>query len=330
MIPFSLLDLAPIGESQSTSQAIVNSRILAKAAEKAGYKRYWLAEHHGMRAIASSATAVMLAQAGMATESIRIGSGGIMLPNHAPLMVAEQFGTLAEMFPNRVDLGLGRAPGTDPKTSQALRRPTMDVVEGYPADVELLMSYLSDSPGDVLAIPGSGTKVPLWLLGSSLYSAQLSAAFGLPYAYASHFAPDFLTQALSMYRNKFKPSHQMGQPYAMAGVAVVIGETNEQAQYLFSSAKQQFLNLRRGLNEAFPKPDANLEEHASETELMMVDRTLRYSLVGDKASVAHQLSQFIRLTQVDEIMITIPVYDMEKRLDVLNQFAAIAADLDLD
>ncbi|CAG9296844.1 LLM class flavin-dependent oxidoreductase [Celerinatantimonas diazotrophica] len=328
MIPISLLDLAPIGESQSVRQAIANSRKLAEAAENAGYKRYWLAEHHGMRAIASSATAVMLAQAGMATQSIRIGSGGIMLPNHAPLMVAEQFGTLAEMFPDRVDLGLGRAPGTDPKTSHALRRPTMDVVEGYPDDVQLLKSYLSDNASDVLAIPGSGTKVPLWLLGSSLYSAQLSAEFGLPYAYASHFAPDFLTQALNIYRNQFKPSEQLDSPYAMAGVAVVIGQTNEQAQYLFSSAKQQFLNLRRGLNEAFPKPDASLAEHASNTELMMVDRTLHYSLVGDKATVAHQLKQFIRLSEVDEIMITIPIYDMDKRLNVLNEFADIAAHLD--
>lgn len=328
MIPISLLDLAPIGESQSIRQAIANSRYLAKSAENSGYKRYWLAEHHGMCAIASSATAVMLAQAGMATESIRIGSGGIMLPNHAPLMVAEQFGTLAEMFPGRVDLGLGRAPGTDPKTSQALRRPTMDVVQGYPEDVQLLKSYFSDNQSDVLAIPGHGTKVPLWLLGSSLYSAQLSASLGLPYAYASHFAPDFLTQALNMYRNQFKPSEQLGKPYTMAGIAVVIGQTNEQAQYLFSSAKQQFLNLRRGLNEPFPKPDKNLAERFSDTELMMVDRTLRYSLVGDNASVAHQLEQFIRLTEVDEIMITIPVYDMDKRLEVLNQFAEIIANLD--
>ncbi|MFM2483751.1 LLM class flavin-dependent oxidoreductase [Celerinatantimonas yamalensis] len=320
MIPLSILDLAPIGEGQSINQAIAASREMAIMSEKAGFKRYWLAEHHGMRGVASSATALMLAQAGMATSTIRIGSGGVMLPNHAPLMVAEQFGTLAAMFADRVDLGLGRAPGTDSKTSQALRRPTMDAVEHYPEDIELLQRYLAqEGSSDVLAVPGVGSHVPLWLLGSSLYSARLASEKGLPFAYASHFAPDYLTRALELYRRQFTPSSQLDMPYTMAGVMAVVADTNAQAQHLFSSAKLQFLHLRRGLNQPFPAPVDDLSQRASAQELLMVEQTLRYALVGSVDQVNQQLQQFIRATGVDELIISVPIHDLATRLETVAQ-----------
>lgn len=325
MIPLSILDLAVIGEEQSSRQAILGSREMAKAAELAGFYRYWLAEHHGMQGIASSATAVMLSQAGEVTERIRIGSGGVMLPNHAPLMVAEQFGTLSDLFPGRVDLGLGRAPGSDPRTSKALRRPTMEAVERYSEDIDELQRYLSEDATAVLAIPGHGSKIPLWLLGSSLYSAQLAAQKGLPFAFASHFAPDFLVQAITMYREQFQPSAQLKKPYVMAAANVVIGESEEQARLLYTSLQQQFLNIRRGLNLPFPKPQADLEEQVSARELAMVEQTLRYSFCGSATSVQHQLQQFIRLSDIDELMISVPIYDLTSRLAAVR----LLGDMDI-
>ena len=329
MLPISLLDLAPIAEGASVAEALQMSRQMAQAAEAHGYHRYWLAEHHGMAAVASSATAVLLSHIGQATQSIRIGSGGVMLPNHSPLIIAEQFGTLAELYPNRVDLGLGRAPGTDMLTARALRR-NMDVaVEQYPEDVRELQRLLGDEQkGSLRAVPGANTKVPIWMLGSSLYSAQVAAQFGLPYSFASHFAPDQLLQALTVYRRNFSPSAELSAPHTMAGVMVVVADTDEEAQYLFTSAQQQFMNLRRDRNRAFPPPVDTMEGLWSPSEKHMVEHMLQYAMVGSPASVAFKLSRFVAQTQVDELIVSMPIHDPQARLKSVALMAQVTQSLE--
>jgi luciferase family oxidoreductase group 1 len=315
-LPFSLLDLAPITEGSSVADALQHSRQLAVQAENSGYKRVWLAEHHGMHSVASSATAVVLGHIGAATTKIRIGSGGVMLPNHSPLIIAEQFGTLASLFPDRIDLGLGRAPGTDMATARALRRNLHADVDSYPDDIKELQYYLAEPKQGqrIVAVPGANTNIPLWLLGSSLYSAQLAAQFGLPYSFASHFAPDQLFDALSIYRANFKASAQLEKPYVMAGVMAVVADTDEEANYLFTSVQQRFLGMRNGENKPFSRPIDDISKVCSKDDLAMLSHILRYAMVGSKQTVTEKLGQFIEATQVDEVIVSIPVHDTQARL----------------
>jgi luciferase family oxidoreductase group 1 len=323
MIPFSLLDLAPIAQGHDLAHTFDNCVKLAVHAEQHAYHRIWLAEHHGMQGVASSATAVVLAHIGAATKKIRLGSGGIMLPNHAPLVIAEQFGTLATLFPKRIDLGLGRAPGTDMATAHALRRNLQAGAENYPQDILELQQYLAAPLPDqqIIAIPGQNTHVPLWLLGSSLYTAQLAAKLGLPYAFASHFAPEQLFDALSLYRAGFKASKQCQSAYVMAGIMVVAADTDEEAQYLFSSVQQQFINMRRGINRPFARPVDDIGEHSTPAELDMLAHTLRYAVVGSKQTVIDKLGQFIEITQADELILSVPVHDINARLKSVQLIA---------
>lgn len=323
MIPFSILDLAPVADGYSVADSLAMSRRMAMAAEENGYARFWLAEHHGMAGVASSATSVVLSYIGASTSTIRIGSGGVMLPNHSPLVIAEQFGTLAELYPGRVDLGLGRAPGTDMQTARALRRNMDASVDSYPDDVLELQRLLGQGTQGVMAVPGHNTHVPLWMLGSSLYSAQVAAEFGLPYSFASHFAPDQLIQALTVYRRNFKASEQLAKPHTMAGVMAVVAETDEEAKYLFTSAQQQFVNLRRNRNLPFSKPVDNMNEIWSPSEKHMVEHMLQYAMVGSKESVAFQLTSFLELTKVDELIVSMPIHDSEARLKSLRLMAEI-------
>lgn len=324
-IPYSLLDLAPIAEGFDVADALENSRKMAIQAEASGYQRVWLAEHHGMHGVASSATAVVLAHIGHATSHIKIGAGGIMLPNHAPLVIAEQFGTLAALFPERVELGLGRAPGTDMATARALRRNLQSNVDSYPEDIKALQQYFGDpEPGQpVIAVPGAKSNVPLWLLGSSLYSAQVSAQLGLPFAFASHFAPEQLFDALHVYRSMFVPSQQLASPRTMAGVMAVVADTDADAEFLFTSVKQQFLNMRKGLNKPFAKPMKNLADICNSADEALLSNVLRYALVGSKDTVKSKLASFMQATEVDEIIVSMPVYDIRDRLKSLEMFADI-------
>ncbi|NVK54013.1 MAG: LLM class flavin-dependent oxidoreductase [Alteromonadaceae bacterium] len=324
-IPLSVLDLAHVASGTSIRDALLRSQSIASCAEQAGYKRYWLAEHHGMRGVASAATAVLLASVGAATSNIRIGAGGVMLPNHAPLVIAEQFGTLAELYPGRVELGLGRAPGTDLATARALRRNIQADAERYPQDIEQLQQFFAE-PSDkqqVIAIPGAGTHVPLWLLGSSLYSAQLAAHKGLPFSFASHFAPDMLQDAISIYRANFRPSEQLSQPYVSAGVMAVIGETQEQARQLFTSVQQQFANLHRGANQAMPAPVEDIRLALNEMEIRAINNTLRYAAVGNTEQVEAQLSEFAQAFDVDELILSFPITDPNACLSAIKQAGAM-------
>lgn len=310
-VPVSLLDLAHIAEGRSVSDAVEKSQALALMAEKQGFNRVWLAEHHGMRGVASAATAVMLAGIGKATDKIRIGAGGVMLPNHPPMVIAEQFGTLEAMFPGRVDLGLGRAPGTDMATARALRRDIEEDARRYPQDIAELQHYLgdNDSERDVIAIPGNGSHVPLWLLGSSLYSAQLAAKLGLPFAFASHFAPDSLMDAISLYKAHFQPSAQLDKPYVMAGAMAVIADSDGEAKRRLTSVQQQFGNLRRGANKPMPKPVEDIRLELSEMEIRGVNHALRYAAVGTAESVEAQLAEFVDVTGIDELILSFPLHD---------------------
>lgn len=323
MHPFSILDLAPIAEGKSIGDALSDSRLMAVQAEHCGFNRIWLAEHHGMRAVASSATAVMLAHIGSATSRIRVGAGGIMLPNHAPLVIAEQFGTLAAMFPGRVDLGLGRAPGTDIQTAKALRRNHSASIDDYPRDVQELQALLGPQPhsAQVIAVPGQNSNVPLWLLGSSLYSAQLAAALGLPYSFASHFAPEQLLAALALYRQGFSPCAQQNKPYVMAGVMAVVADTDEEAQYLFTSVQQQFINLRRGVNRPFATPVDDMGPYWTPAEQAMLAHTLQYAIVGSKHTAEQKFAEFIRLSGADELILSVPIHHIQARLHTLELVA---------
>lgn len=317
MTPFSILDLSPIPQGSTAQQALANSLSLAQHAENLGYKRYWLAEHHNMTGNASSATAVVIGHVAAGTKQIRVGSGGVMLPNHAPLVIAEQFGTLACLYPDRIDLGLGRAPGTDPLTARALRRDLQDTGEGFPQDVLELLSYLSREGEQlpVKAVPGTGTEVPIWILGSSLYGAQLAAHFGLPYAFASHFAPADLFDALAVYRQTFKPSKQLTRPYAMVLVNVIAAPSDDQARYLFTSVQQHFVRMRRNTRGQLPPPIDNIEDFWTESERYFASQMLACSVVGGPETVENGLMQILDKTQADELMFAGQIFDHQARLD---------------
>ena len=314
MIPFSVLDLSPITAGASATQAFRNTLDLAQHAEQWGYRRYWLAEHHNMTGIASAATSVVIAHVAGGTKTIRVGSGGVMLPNHAPLVIAEQFGTLESLYPGRIDLGLGRAPGTDQTTARALRRDLHGSAESFPDDVVELQRFFAEAvPGQrVRAVPGAGLNVPIWLLGSSLFSAQLAAALGLPFAFASHFAPDHLLTALRIYRAQFRPSATLAKPYAMVGVNLFAADTDEAAQRLFTSLQQQFVNLRRGTPGQLQPPVERIE--ASEMELSSVAHSLSCSVIGDREAVRAGLLSVIEQTGADELILTAQIYDHAARL----------------
>ena len=318
MTVLSVLDLAPITEGGSAADSLRNTLDLARHTERWGYNRYWVAEHHNMPGIASSATSVVIGHIAGGTESIRVGAGGIMLPNHAPLVIAEQFGTLAALYPGRIDLGLGRAPGTDQFTSRALRRTLTGDVDDFPRDVMELQHYLDEpqagQPQHVKAIPGTGSKVPLWILGSSLYGAQLAAMLGLPYAFASHFAPAALMQALTIYREQFQPSAQLDKPYAMAGFNIFAAETDEEGYRLRSSARKGTLRLRKGNPTPLPPPDNDFESTLGPAERAMLDEHGACSAVGAPENVLAQMKEFVRQTQVDELMLAAQIYDHQARL----------------
>ena len=311
MIPFSVLDLSPIVKGATAADAFRNTLALARHAEQLGYHRFWLAEHHNNPGIASAATAVVIGHVAGGTQTIRVGSGGVMLPNHSPLVIAEQFGTLASLYPGRIDLGLGRAPGTDQLTARALRRDHQNNADTFPQDVEELQAYFEPvEPGQkIRAVPGAGLKVPLWLLGSSLFGAQLAALLGLPFAFASHFAPDMLMQALDLYRSGFRPSAQLTKPYAMVVANVVAAETDEAARYQLTSVQQAMTNLLRGTPGPMPPPIDDIESYWSPAEKAGAQRMLRYAVAGSAATVENQLQRFIEDTQADELMVTTHIYD---------------------
>jgi luciferase family oxidoreductase group 1 len=313
MMPYSILDLAPIVEGGDAAQALRCSLDLARHAERWGYHRYWVAEHHGMAGIASAATAVVISHIAAGTSRIRVGAGGIMLPNHAPLVIAEQFGTLDSLFPGRIDLGLGRAPGTDAITSRALRRNLDGDVDAFPQDVIELQSYFQPhQPGRVLAVPGAGLNVPIWILGSSLYGAQLAAALGLPYAFASHFAPAQLMQAIDLYRAEFRPSAQLARPYVMVGVNVLAADTDAEARFLATSVEQAIVNLRSGRPGPLPPPSRDLNWGFRERAIL--DQVLSCSAIGSPATVAQWLEDFAKRTGADEFIIAAQVFDHQARL----------------
>jgi len=327
-IRFSILDLAPVPVGATPGDALRNSLDLARHAEGWGYRRYWLAEHHNMVGIASAATAVAIGFIAGGTKTIRVGSGGIMLPNHAPLVIAEQFGTLESLYPGRIDLGLGRAPGTDQPTVRALRRQP-ETAESFPHDVLELQALLDDpQPGQVVhAVPGEGTRVPLWILGSSTFGAQLAAMLGLPYAFASHFAPDALLPALEAYRGGFAPSAALARPYAMAGVNVVAADTDAQARRLFTSLQQSFANLARGARGKLAPPIDDIDAYWSEREKAQASRMLTYAFVGSRETVARGLRAFLATTQVDEVIIASAVFDHPARLRSYEILAEIGAEV---
>lgn len=326
MIPFSILDLSPIAEGHSVREALDASRSLAQTAEKNGYRRFWLAEHHGMPGIASAATALVISHVAAGTKTIRVGSGGIMLPNHSPLVIAEQFGTLEALYPGRIEIGLGRAPGTDMRTARALRRNMEAGAESFPHDILELQRLLGapDDEGGLIAVPGMNTHVPLWLLGSSLYSAHLAAALGLPYAFASHFAPDQLLDAVAIYRDRFQPSAGLQKPHVMVGVMAAVADTDEEAERLFTSAQQQFVNLRRNVRRPFPRPVDTMEGFWTDIERIGVEHTLRYAIVGSQETAAEKLSRFMAEVRPDEIIISTPVHDLRARLRSVELFAGLS------
>jgi luciferase family oxidoreductase group 1 len=329
VIPFSILDLSPIPQGATAADALRNSLDLAQQAEAWGYKRFWLAEHHNMPGIASAATSVVIAHVAGGTKSIRVGSGGIMLPNHSPLVVAEQFGTLAALYPDRIDLGLGRAPGTDVPTARALRRNSASSSDNFPQDVEELQAYFEPAAPNqkIRAVPGAGLRVPIWLLGSSLFSAQLAAELGLPFAFASHFAPADMMQALQLYRAQFKPSRQLDRPYAMLGLNVIAAETDAQARYLFSSIQQGFTNLRRGTPGQIPPPIDDIDSYWSPQEKASASMTLLCSAVGSPKTVERSVLKFLQVTQPDEIIATAHIYDHSARLRSFELLAEMHARL---
>ena len=325
MVALSVLDLSPIPQGSTAADALHHSLELAQFAERLGYERYWLAEHHNMPGIASAATAVVIGYIAGGTDSIRVGSGGIMLPNHSPLVVAEQFGTLASLYPGRIDLGLGRAPGTDMATARALRRDAMTGADQFPQDVQELQALLGPvQPGQRLrAIPGAGTQVPIWLLGSSLFSAQLAAILGLPFAFASHFAPGDMMEALAIYRARFEPSAQLGQPHTMLGLNVLVADSDAEARRQFTSVQQSFVNLRRGMPGQVPPPIDDIESFWAPHEKAMVQQSLAYAFVGSPATVEQGLRGFIAHTGADELMVTCHIYDHAARLRSFELLAAL-------
>ncbi len=315
MAPISILDLSPIVEGGDAGQALRNSLDLARHVEALGYHRYWMAEHHNLPGIACAATAVALAHIAAGTKSITIGAGGIMLPNHAPLMVAEQFGTLAALHPGRVELGLGRAPGSDQLTLRAMRRNLLAGPEQFPQDVVELMNYFrAAEPGQRLhAVPGEGLNVPIWILGSSLFGAQLAAILGLPFAFASHFAPAAMMEAIKIYRERFDPSETFAQPYVMLGVTCVAAETDDEARFLFSSLQQSTLNNRTGTPSRVPPPVVDFAASLDPYQRAVIDDALGAAVVGGPETVRRGLEDFVARTGADELMVTANIYDHEKR-----------------
>jgi luciferase family oxidoreductase group 1 len=313
--PLCVLDLAPIVEGETAAHALRKSQDLARHVERLGYTRYWVAEHHNMKGIASAATSVVIGYLAGATSRIRVGAGGVMLPNHAPLIIAEHFGTLEALYPGRIDLALGRAPGTDQRTARALRRDWSNP-DQFPQDVLELQALLGPAePGQaVVAVPGVDSRVPLWILGSSLYGAQLAAALGLPYAFASHFAPDALLPALAAYRGAFRPSAQLDQPYAMAGINVFAAPTDAEAKRLFTSAQQQFTNMVRNRRGKLQPPIDDIETYWTPHEKAHVTGMLKYSIVGSPQTVRRGLEDFLAMTGVDELMVVSAIYDHAARL----------------
>jgi luciferase family oxidoreductase group 1 len=315
-VPFSVLDLSPIVEGGTAADALRNSLDLARHVEQWGYKRYWVAEHHNMMGIASAATVVVIGHVAAGTRTIRVGSGGIMLPNHAPLVVAEQFGTLETLFPGRIDLGLGRAPGTDQNTSRALRRDLQTNAEQFPQDVLELRAYFDEvQPGQqIRAVPGVGLKVPLWILGSSLFGAQVAALLGLPFAFASHFAPEALMPALEIYRRYFKPSEQLDKPYAMVAANIIAADTDAEARHLFTSLQQSFVKLRRGTPGKLAPPIDDIESWAAPVELAGLKHSLVYSFVGSPDTVSRGVRSFLEMTRADELIVSGHIFDHGARL----------------
>ncbi|MCC6525000.1 MAG: LLM class flavin-dependent oxidoreductase [Polyangiaceae bacterium] len=316
MVPLSVLDLAPIVVGSDARAALRNTLDLARHAERWGYRRFWLAEHHNMPGIASAATAVVIAHVAGGTESIRVGAGGVMLPNHAPLVVAEQFGTLDALFPGRIDLGLGRAPGTDPLTTRALRRARSGDADRFPDDVVELLRYFRPARGDeaVQAVPGAGADVAVWILGSSLFGAELAAALGLPYAFASHFAPRELERALGVYRTRFRPSEACARPQVMLGVNVVAADTDREARRLMSSLEQAFVALRRGRPGKLPPPVDDYEDTLSQEERALLDSILACSFAGSPATLRNDLESFVARTGADELIVSAMLHDHGARL----------------
>ncbi|MBU8905316.1 LLM class flavin-dependent oxidoreductase [Desertibacillus haloalkaliphilus] len=314
-IELSILDLAPVLEGSTPAESFKNSLTLAQRAEELDYHRFWLAEHHSMPGIASSATSLVIGYIANGTSKIRVGSGGIMLPNHAPLVIAEQFGTLESMYPGRIDLGLGRAPGTDQMTAHALRRNHHSDGSEFPELVAELRSYLNPTSRNLVrAIPGEGLDIPIWLLGSSGFSARLAAKLGLPFSFASHFAPDYLLPALQLYRDQFQPSDVLDEPYAMIGVNVITADTDEKAAWLATSQEQQFLNVIRGEPGMLRPPVEDIHQHCHPNEKAMVDKMLHYSVAGSQRTVTNKLQQFLDETQADEIIINSNIYDQHERI----------------
>jgi luciferase family oxidoreductase group 1 len=326
MIPLSVLDLAPIIEGDSPRDALRKAADLAVHCEKWGYHRYWLAEHHNMPGIASAATAVVIGHIAGVTKSIRVGAGGIMLPNHAPLLIAEQFGTLASLYPERIDLGLGRAPGTDQVTMRALRRNLSGDIDSFPQDVVELLSYLAPLEPNraIQAVPGQGTQVPLWILGSSLYGAELAAILGLPYAFASHFAPADLVPAVARYRERFQPSSYLSKPYVMLGLNVVAAETDAEGQRLFTSVQQAVINLRSGRPGRLPAPIEDIDSILDGRSQMILDNVLACAIYGSRETVEEGLKDFIAMHHPDELMLTSQIFDHAKRLRSFEVVSEIA------
>jgi len=316
MTTISVLDLSPIVQGSDAGASLRNSLDLARHAERLGYKRYWLAEHHNMTGIASAATAVALSFIGAGTSTIRIGAGGVMLPNHAPLMVAEQFGTLASLYPGRIDLGLGRAPGTDQATAHALRRHLAGGADTFPRDVVELLHYFEPAkPGQaVRAVPGAGLDVAVWILGSSTFGAQLAAMLGLPYAFASHFAPAELDRAIAIYRERFQPSERLAKPHVMAGVTVIAAETDTEARRLFSSTQQAFVALRTGMPGPLPPPVDDMDSRLDAGARFMLDSALACAVIGSPATVEAGLARFVARTGAEELMITSSIFDHAARV----------------
>jgi luciferase family oxidoreductase group 1 len=330
MIPLSVLDLSPVPEGSDAGQALRNSLDLARHVETLGYRRYWMAEHHNMPGIASAATAVALAHIAAGTSRIRVGAGGIMLPNHAPLLIAEQFGTLAALHPGRIDLGLGRAPGSDQYTARAMRRNLSSDSDRFPQDVVELLHYFQPSvPGQhVQAVPGAGLSVPVWILGSSTFGAQLAAMLGLPYAFASHFAPEQMEDAIEIYRRTFKPSEHQATPHVMLGVNVFAADTDAEAHLLYSSLQQAFVNLRSGRPGKLPPPVENFEAQLDPRARAMLAHSLSCSIVGSPETVRRGLDAFVERTGADELMVTAQIFDPRARLRSYELLAEAVAPLD--
>ena len=328
MVPFSVLDLAPITEGADAAAALRNTLDLSRHAERLGYKRYWVAEHHNMPGIASAATAIVIAHVAAGTSTIRVGAGGIMLPNHAPLIVAEQFGTLESLFPGRIDLGLGRAPGTDPATAAALRRTLLSDPDAFPHDVLELLSYFNPPEGQtVRAVPGAGLNVPIWILGSSLFGAQVAAALGLPFAFASHFAAAQLIPALEIYRSRFRPGPQLSQPLVMLGVNVVAADSEDEARYIATSGRQAFASLRRGMPTTLPPPNKEFEKDIVPFRGTPLEQIESVSIVGTAAGVGDDLRNFVTRTGADELIVVSHIYDHAARLRSYEIVAEVGREL---